>query len=166
MGLILVLGGTRSGKSDVAARLAGVDRPVTYLATGVPSPDDAEFAQRVALHRQARPDLWKTVEVAPDDDLVTLVATIDGALLLDSLGTWLAVQPDFSAEGDELAGALADRSEPTVVVSDEVGLGVHPSSAEGRQFREALGSLNRAVATRADRVLLIVAGRALELGEL
>jgi adenosylcobinamide kinase/adenosylcobinamide-phosphate guanylyltransferase len=78
----------------------------------------------------------------------------------------LAVQPDFSAEGDELAGALADRSEPTVVVSDEVGLGVHPSSAEGRQFREALGSLNRAVATRADRVLLIVAGRALELGEL
>jgi adenosylcobinamide kinase/adenosylcobinamide-phosphate guanylyltransferase len=166
VGLILVLGGTRSGKSEVAERVAGLDRPVTYLATGVSSPDDAEFAERVALHRQARPDHWETVEVGPEDELVALVATTGGALLLDSLGTWLAVQPGFRVDGDLLAGALADRSEPTVVVSDEVGLGVHPSTAQGRQYRDALGSLNRAVAARADRVLLIVAGRVLELDEL
>jgi adenosyl cobinamide kinase/adenosyl cobinamide phosphate guanylyltransferase len=60
---------------------------------------------------------------------------------------------------------LKEREGETVVVSDEVGLGVHPSSAMGRQFRDALGAVNQAVAAVSDRVLLVVAGRALRLDE-
>jgi adenosylcobinamide kinase/adenosylcobinamide-phosphate guanylyltransferase len=48
-------------------------------------------------------------------------------------------------------------------VSDEVGLGVHPSTEVGRRFRDSLGAANREVAAEADRVLLVVAGRVLEL---
>jgi adenosyl cobinamide kinase/adenosyl cobinamide phosphate guanylyltransferase len=51
------------------------------------------------------------------------------------------------------------------VVSDEVGLGVHPSTDVGRSFRDALGTLNRVVADASDEVLLVVAGRILRLDE-
>jgi adenosyl cobinamide kinase/adenosyl cobinamide phosphate guanylyltransferase len=59
--------------------------------------------------------------------------------------------------------ALRGRSGDTVVVSEEVGLGVHPSSEVGRKFRDVLGTANQAVAELADRVLLVVAGRVLPL---
>ncbi len=55
------------------------------------------------------------------------------------------------------------RSADTVLVSDEVGLSVHPPTALGRQFVDAVGDCNRAIAAIADRVLLVVAGRTLEL---
>jgi adenosyl cobinamide kinase/adenosyl cobinamide phosphate guanylyltransferase len=67
------------------------------------------------------------------------------------------------ALGAALCEVLAKRDGDTVVVSDEVGLAVHPSSAEGRHFRDALGSLNHAVSAVADMAYLVVAGRAIEL---
>jgi adenosyl cobinamide kinase/adenosyl cobinamide phosphate guanylyltransferase len=79
------------------------------------------------------------------------------------LGTWLAGFADFAPDTAQLCAALQQRPGDTVVVSDEVGLGVHPSSEVGRQFRDALGGVNRSVADFADRVLLVVAGRVLEL---
>ena len=56
------------------------------------------------------------------------------------------------------------RDGDSVVVSDEVGMGVHPSTADGRAFRDALGVANRTIADVADDVVLVVAGRALRLG--
>ena len=56
-----------------------------------------------------------------------------------------------------------DHDGDVIVVSDEVGLGVHPSTEAGRRFRDALGLVNQAVAAVADEVLLVVAGRALRL---
>ncbi len=66
-------------------------------------------------------------------------------------------------DADALCHALAHRDGPTVVVSEEVGLGVHPSTEAGRAFRDVLGDVNRAVADVADEVLLVVAGRVLPL---
>jgi adenosyl cobinamide kinase/adenosyl cobinamide phosphate guanylyltransferase len=62
-----------------------------------------------------------------------------------------------------LCDALRARAGDAVLVSEEVGLGVHPSSEAGRRFRDALGALNVAVAEVADEVLLVVAGRVLPL---
>ena len=62
-----------------------------------------------------------------------------------------------------LLAALGARTGPTVLVSEEVGLGVHPSTEVGGRFRDALGSLNQAVAELADEVLLVIAGRVLPL---
>lgn len=161
----LVLGGARSGKSAVAerraARLAG-DGPVTYLATAAVADDDADFAARVATHRDRRPATWTTVETGAD-----LVAHLDataGVVLVDSLGTWVAAHPDLDADGAGLADALARRSDPTVVVAEEVGLGLHPTTEVGRRFRDVLGEVNRQVADVADPVWLVVAGRVLPLG--
>jgi adenosylcobinamide kinase/adenosylcobinamide-phosphate guanylyltransferase len=88
---------------------------------------------------------------------------MDGVVIVDSLGSWLAGQREFRADGPALCAALCDRVGDAVVVSEEVGLGVHPYSETGRRFRDALGTLNLQVANAADRVLLVIAGRTLEL---
>ena len=163
--ITLILGGARSGKSSVAetraTQAAGPAGGVTYIATIWPteSGPDADLDARVAAHRAGRPSSWATVE--PPYELCDVLAATTGVVLLDSLGSWLTAQPDMNVDRDSVASALAARSEPTIVVSDEVGWGVHPESAIGRQFRDELGSLNRAVADVADDVLVVVAGRIL-----
>lgn len=182
--MALVLGGARSGKSEVGERLAGeMGRPVTYVATGVgggrpvtyvdtggaaarsegDGGEDPSWSERLAAHRARRPAGWSTIELGTGADLGGVLAGLDGTALVDSLGTWLAGQDGFSADGEGLGAVLAQRRGDTIVVSDEVGLGVHPSSEAGRRFRDALGALNRQVANRADHVLLVVAGMVLPL---
>ena len=158
--LTLVLGGARSGKSEVAERLAG-DGPVTYVATGTAT--DAGMADRIERHRRRRPASWVTVEVDGHGRLAQTLLDLDGPVLLDSLTTWVAAAADFEQDADDLCAALAKRTGDTVVVSDEVGLGVSPSTDVGNRFRDALGLLNQRVAAAADDVLLVVAGRTLRL---
>jgi len=158
--LTLVLGGAASGKSSIAERLvaeAGTD--IVYVATGVVTDDD--MAARIAAHRDRRPPTWTTVETS---DLPATVANLPAQpALIDSLGTWVAHTHDFAVDVDALVAALRTRTAPTVVVSDEVSLGVHPETETGRRFRDALGHVNRFVGDVADEVLFVVAGRVLRL---
>ena len=159
--ITLVLGGARSGKSEVAERLtATLPTPVTYIATAR-NPDD-DFAARIAVHRDRRPSDWKTVEAGAD-----LVAALhdagDSTVLIDALGPWVAAHDGFRTDTDAFVAALTARAGDSVVVSEEVGLSVHPSSEAGRKFRDALGDVNRAVADAADEVLFVIAGRVLPL---
>ena len=163
--ITFVLGGARSGKSELAERLAlAGDGRVRYLATGWADPGDADMAARIDRHRHARSDRFETVE-AGADLVAALGAEPDIAVLVDALGTWVARHPDFVVPTDELVAVLSTRTSPTVVVSDEVGLGVHPETAVGRQFRDALGFLNQRVAAIASVSYLVVAGRAIVLGD-
>jgi len=169
--ITLVLGGARSGKSEIAEKLAlGFGAPVTYVATGSTGEGDADWTERVRRHRERRPGDWMTLEVGPMEDLGAAIRAVTGPALVDSLGTWVAGLPGFGADGPHYSalcdglGARRAAGRPTVVVSEEVGLGVHPSTSAGRLFRDALGSLNRMVADSADSVLLVVAGRVLTLG--
>jgi adenosyl cobinamide kinase/adenosyl cobinamide phosphate guanylyltransferase len=157
--ITLILGGARSGKSELAERLvARLPRPITYVATGVAS--DPDIAARIAAHRARRPATWATVEPA---DLVAAVAEVTGTLLVDALGAWVAGAEGFGVDVDGLIAALTRRTGDAIVVSEEVGLGVHPSTEAGRRFRDALGVVNGRVAEVAGDVLLVVAGRALRL---
>jgi adenosyl cobinamide kinase/adenosyl cobinamide phosphate guanylyltransferase len=159
--IVLVLGGARSGKSAFAERLAtGFPEPVTYVATLVVG-DDPEMADRVATHRERRPASWSTVE--PGAELPDALSRLGGTALVDSLGPWLAGRAGMATDPGPLCTALTRRAGDTVVVSEEVGLGVHPSSETGRHFRDQLGTINQAVAEVADRVVLVVAGRGLDL---
>jgi adenosyl cobinamide kinase/adenosyl cobinamide phosphate guanylyltransferase len=162
--ITLVLGGARSGKSELAERMAAaLARPVTYVATAEIG-NDSDFAARVEAHRNRRPADWRTVEAGAG--LIGALEALGpeaGAVLVDSLGTWVAAAPDFRVDATGLRAALMARTGPTVVVSEEVGLGVHPSTDVGVRFRDALGVLNRTVADVADEVLLVVAGRTLRL---
>ena len=116
--------------------------------------------ERVAAHRARRPPTWTTVE---SQDLLGALPGLAGTVVVDSLTAWVAAAEGFSVDTDALCAVLADHGGDLVIVSDEVGLGVHPSTAAGRLFRDALGLVNQAVAAVADDVLLVVAGRALRL---
>lgn len=161
--ITLVLGGTRSGKSHVAERLAGSGEPVTYVATARFDPDDADHRARIDAHRRRRPAGWVTVECGVPDDLTTALRTRQGTVVVDSVGSWVAAHPDLAIDTDGLIGALVARTSPSILVSEEVGFAVHPPTELGRRFVDVVGSLNQELATVSSRVLLVVAGRILEL---
>ena len=92
--ITLVLGGTRSGKSEVAEGLLPATGPVTYVATGQVTDPDME--RRIDVHRARRPGWWTTVEAGAD-----LLAALDqagGPVLVDSLGTWVAAHDDLAPD--------------------------------------------------------------------
>jgi cobalamin 5'-phosphate synthase/cobalamin synthase len=160
--ITLVLGGVRSGKSEVAETLAGTG-PVTYIATAGQPGGDADFAARIERHRRRRPPHWMTVE--EPHDLAGALARVEGTVLVDALGMWVAntMESEGGPDLDLLVKALRNRDGDVVIVSEEVGLGVHPPTAAGRRFADLLGEANRRLAEVADRCLLVVAGRVVEL---
>jgi adenosylcobinamide kinase/adenosylcobinamide-phosphate guanylyltransferase len=124
--IVLVIGGTRSGKSEVAEQVATrLGGTVTYVATARVD-DDHDLASRVARHRARRPAAWDTVE-APAD-LVQTLRDAHGTVLVDSIGTWVAATSDFAVDHTALCAALEARDGDTVVVTEEVGMSVHPTT--------------------------------------
>jgi len=170
MPLTMLFGGARSGKSALAVGLGERhDGPVAYIATA-PIVDD-DMAQRVARHRAERPAAWSTIEEPLD--LAGAIARASGAMLLiDCLTLW-ASNLMWDDRGDaeierlatEAANLTASLDTPVVAISNEVGLGVHPETALGRRYRDVLGRVNQAWAGVADRSLLLVAGKAIPLGD-
>jgi adenosyl cobinamide kinase/adenosyl cobinamide phosphate guanylyltransferase len=158
--MTLVLGGARSGKSRYAEELiAGHAAPWVYIATA--QAFDDEMRTRIARHQARRNSDWRTIE-APTD----LAAAIAGAamrpVLVDCLTLWLTNLVlgghDIHAAVSALEAALHRRRRPTVLVSNELGLGVVPATPLGRSFRDEAGWLNQRMAARADRVLFMIAG--------
>jgi adenosylcobinamide kinase/adenosylcobinamide-phosphate guanylyltransferase len=167
---VLVLGGARSGKSRFAEDLHSGQDDVEYVACGpVADGTDAEWADRVAIHRARRPAAWRTVETV---DVAAVLSSPGPPALVDCLSTWLArtmddcgvwsEAPDADARlaeaVDRLVDAWTSSRRSVTAVSNEVGSGVVPATASGRRFRDELGVLNARVAARADRVWLLTAG--------
>ena len=167
MPLTLLLGGARSGKSTLAVEIARRwPGAVTFVATA--EAGDADMAERIARHRRERPPSWRCVE-EPLDLGRALAAAGDGGAIVDCLTLWVAnlleqrSAEETLAEARRVAALAAGRDGSTVAVSNEVGLGVHPATARGREFRDVLGRVNAIWARVADEALFVVAGRALEL---
>jgi adenosylcobinamide kinase/adenosylcobinamide-phosphate guanylyltransferase len=184
--LTLILGGARSGKSDLAERLAAASgRPVLFVATM--EPGDEETRARIAAHQAGRPPTWRTVEEPLEvaSALRTHARSGDFAII-DCITLWVtnlmlarisdmdniapgearSIIDEASARAVKLAEWCVAFDGEVAVVSNEVGAGVVPAYPLGRVFRDAMGSANRALAARADRVYCLVAGLALELKSL
>ena len=159
--LTLVLGGARSGKSRYAESLiARLPQPWIYIATA--EARDDEMAARVAAHRAHREAGWQTVEAPHAVPEALTQAPAEAAVLVDCLTLWLTnvMLGSFDVENRtvKLEDALRAREGQTVLVSNEVGLGIVPEWELGRRFRDAQGILNQRMAALADRVVLMVAG--------
>ena len=158
-----MLGGARSGKSRFALD-ALASRSAVFVATA--SPGDDDLTHRIERHRAERPRHWRTVE--EPFDVVRALRDLAGrtdALLLDCVTMWVANRqlrgdPDDRIVGDAeaLADVIRERLYDLVLVSNEVGEGVHPPTALGMQFRDLLGLVNQRLAAASDRVVLMVAG--------
>jgi histidinol-phosphate/aromatic aminotransferase/cobyric acid decarboxylase-like protein/adenosyl cobinamide kinase/adenosyl cobinamide phosphate guanylyltransferase len=183
MSLTLVLGGTRSGKSAYAERIVGATGlPVRYVATADGS--DSTMAERIAAHVERRPPDWQVVEV--EDTLTHALAAPAGTCtLLDGLGVWIAgvlhrggvlgcssngsstraharVRKHVLGQVQRLVHAAAG-PDPIVVVAEHAGEGLLPADAPTRAWLDLLGEAVQRLSVAAERVELVVAGRALTL---
>jgi adenosyl cobinamide kinase/adenosyl cobinamide phosphate guanylyltransferase len=169
MPLLVLLGGARSGKSTLAQRLASAtDAAVTLIATA--EAHDDEMAERIAAHRASRPSEWTTIEEPVELAGALAAVPPHACVIVDCLTLWvsnlLLAGWDASRIQDEatrVAAQAADRVGPTLVVSNEVGMGVVPAYELGRSFRDVQGRVNTVFCDVADRSVLVFAGRALDL---
>jgi adenosylcobinamide kinase/adenosylcobinamide-phosphate guanylyltransferase len=180
--ITFVLGGSGSGKSEFAERLAReAPGKIIYLATADAA--DAEMASRIALHKSRRPASWDTweggVETLPR--AARKLAGDYDLLLIDSLTTYISalfVSSRASEDDDETAWAepaekilkgvseiftgfaetVRDTPKRLIVVSDEVGCGVVPAYRMGRRFRDIQGRANQTAAALSDEAVLVAAG--------
>lgn len=171
--LTLILGGARSGKSTLAERLAPRRGRVLFVATAQALDD--EMAARIRAHRQGRPASWDTLE-EPRQLQQALRPHLHNydVFLLDCVTMWvsnLLLDQEDPYEGERrvldaatsLLDTMRDSQARWILVSNEVGLGLVPGYPLGRMFRDTLGRVNQAIASRADQVTLMVAGLSLDI---
>jgi adenosylcobinamide kinase / adenosylcobinamide-phosphate guanylyltransferase len=175
--ITLILGGARSGKSSFAQQLAGeTGRRVLYLATALVNDD--EMVRRVAAHKASRPREWETLEASENiANALRDNSTQYDCILLDCvtllLGNMFHNLSDSAGEEDlirtadeimrDLILAIDSRTEPWILVTNEVGLGLVPDNLMGRVFRDVQGRANQQLAARADVVYMLAAGIPLKI---
>jgi len=170
--LTLLIGGVRAGKSARALSLANTRRASgTMLFVATAQAFDDEMRARIDAHRRERSEEWETLEspidIARDIERRRSREPLVSVIVVDCLTLWvsnilLALTEDADAEAvvaqhtRELLASLTGM--PSIVVTNEVGLGVVPATALGRRYRDALGRANQLVASAADEVTLMIAG--------
>jgi adenosylcobinamide kinase/adenosylcobinamide-phosphate guanylyltransferase len=166
--LTLVLGGARSGKSAWAEQaIRSAASAATYIATAEAL--DEEMRERIRVHRARRDGFWTTREAPLELAAAIGDAPAQAPVLVDCLTIWLSnlmhARRDIGREVGRLEDALAGRPAPTLLIANEVGLGIVPENALARRFRDEAGRLNQRLAAAADRVVLLVAGIAMMVKE-
>jgi adenosylcobinamide kinase/adenosylcobinamide-phosphate guanylyltransferase len=168
----LILGGARSGKSAYAETQASVSgRAVVCVTTCATAFADAEMRERIRLHREHRPAHWQTIEDRFDLDALCSEHPRK-TLLVDCLTLWLSFHATlaelFGEEHvlrrlDAMLQAARTHGTHLILVSNELGLGLVPSSPMGRVFRDLSGRANQRLAAQADTVEIVIAGLPLRL---
>ncbi len=167
--LILVLGGAASGKSQAALDKAGLREPKAFVATGQAL--DGEMKARIERHRKTRAADWATAEVPQS---LAEWFDVEGpryrTIVVDCLTLWMSnvcgrriVGKDLTHTVDELVQAIRRTPARVVLVSNELGFGLVPTSRDARAFRDLAGRINQQVAAAADEVYFVVAGQLLKL---
>lgn len=165
MGLRLIIGGARSGKSahaqalaETEARLRGGSPVMIATAQAL----DDEMGERIARHRAERGPAWRTVETPLDPASAIAALTPADCAVVDCLTLWLSnlmfVERDIEAATEALLQAATDSRGEIVFVANEVGMSIVPENALARRFRDEAGRLNRRAAERCDQVTVMFAG--------
>ncbi len=178
-----MIGGARSGKSKYAVELATQwAAPTLFVATA--EARDAEMRARIERHRSERPPAWRTLE-EPIEIARRVASEVEqgSVVVVDCLTVWVSNLLEFhisdASEPEEreveearlqaldelerLCGLREERELRLIVISNEVGTGLVPPSPLGRCYRDLLGEVNQMVARRADKVVLLVAGIAVDI---
>ncbi|TYQ16417.1 UNVERIFIED_CONTAM: adenosylcobinamide kinase /adenosylcobinamide-phosphate guanylyltransferase [Acetivibrio alkalicellulosi] len=176
--VILVTGGSRSGKSSFAESIAKkYGNNVLYIATSIPFDDEMKI--RVRKHREQRPEYWQTLEAYKDFDIylkehtcqkevllldcITLMVT---NIILEERCDWEKISLEevsfierrVEKEVEKLLHEVEKGSATLIAVTNEVGMGIIPSNRLSRIFSDIAGRINQKLAKVADEVFLCVSG--------
>lgn len=174
--IVLVTGGSRSGKSDFAEgyikNLFDQGEKVGYIATSQIFDDEMKF--RVELHQKRRPAAWTTYEAPYSAHLALEQASKEGctAILFDCVTIYMsnllcsAESIDDSGKNyalahekiNKLIEAARDNKGTTVFVTNEVGAGIVPENRLAREYRDIAGLANQWLAKEADEAYFVVCG--------
>ena len=167
--LTFLTGGARAGKSHLATQIA-IDSGLACVFIATAQALDEDMTARIARHRADRPEGWSTIEEPLDVIGALERADRDAAVIVDCLTLWVTnlmfedlADDDIFKRAEEAAAAAVQRTAPTIVVTNEVGSGVHPETELGMRFRDTLGRVNAIWAARSDEAFLVVAGKRLPL---
>jgi adenosylcobinamide kinase/adenosylcobinamide-phosphate guanylyltransferase len=173
--LIYVTGGSRSGKSEYAEKLAMAYPSAAYIATAKCC--DSEMQERIRRHRARRPEGWRTIESYAD--IAEQLQNVPESVALIDCITVMVTNLMFDAETDwdnlpqerinEIENMILDKARSiaeaahtypadVILVTGELGMGVVPAYALGRIFRDIAGRANQILATAADEAWFVVSG--------
>ncbi|MEM9674262.1 MAG: bifunctional adenosylcobinamide kinase/adenosylcobinamide-phosphate guanylyltransferase [Bacteroidota bacterium] len=162
-----ISGGERSGKSHYAMDLAlGLSDQPIYLATS--RKWDSDFEKRVARHQDERDQRWETWE---EEKFIGKLNVSGRVVVLDCITLWLTnwfvdLKQDIDAclhHGKQELAQLFQQEATLIIISNEIGMGVHAESHMGRKFVELQGWMNQFIAKRADKAVFMVSGLPLQL---
>lgn len=163
--LTFILGGARSGKSRQAVSLAReISNSVVFVATAVAC--DEEMQLRINKHKVERPITWQVFEEPVDIlPIFERIQPYVSVVILDCLTIFIA-NLLLGGAREELVESIILKLIPlikksnfeTIIVANEVGLGIVPNNFLSRNFRDVAGKVNQTVAKNADRVLFMISG--------
>lgn len=176
--IILVTGGSRSGKSTFAENMIKEqEKKVLYIATSIPY--DEEMKDRVRKHKERRPAHWETFEGYKDFHNRFRSLNHYDFMLLDCITIMVSnLMFDYSGESlenmtkddinrmenwiieqvDEFIESASSHCESLIMVTNEVGYGIVPENKLSRVFRDIAGRVNQYIAKKAQEVYLVVCG--------
>ena len=167
-GLVLISGPTKSGKSKLAEFLIKDQDCITYIATSKPRNNDNDWLNRIAIHRKRRPNSWNLIEHPHDICSEIELIGKKESILLDSLG---GLVEQYLMENDHkwkifqrvFVKCITQNNYCIIVVSEEIGWGLVPSTPIGHLFRERLSKLSSLISRYSTRKWLAINGTAIDL---
>ena len=178
--IILVTGGSASGKSSFSERLLNNEKNILYIATAIVN--DEETKRRVEHHKERRDERYRTHEGFEDLDKVVEKSDED-AILLDCISLFITnqmfkknrdydfisldevddIKNDIEDELKDFINKCREKNKMLVMVTNEVGCGIVPEFKVNRIFRSLIGSTNQLVASLCDEVYLVSCGLPIKL---
>ena len=160
--LTFITGGARSGKSRYAQELALQRSPQpVYVATA--RIWDADFMERIDRHRKQRGPEWISLEEEKQLSRLPLAGKV---VVIDCITLWITnffsdthynVDTCLEACTQEL-DKLLQQDADLIVISNEIGMGLHADTESGRKFTDLHGWINQYIAARANRVIFMISG--------
>ena len=166
--IILITGGTKSGKSEFAEHLAKETKKLSYIALSKNNIDDKEWQKKINLHRKRRPKHWELIETA---DLLNTLSKEDGPLLIDSIGGFVMESIDkehneWSRKLQSLINHLIKRRSITFIVVEQVGWSLVSEYKIGNIYIERIGELQKRITKISKDNWLAINGRAIKIDEI
>lgn len=165
--IIFITGGTRSGKSKYAQEVAlSLSDSPMYVATAKVWDDD--FEKRVKRHQNDRDERWTNME---EQRTVSELPIVDRVCVIDCVTLWLTnffvdTKNDVEASHALLRkeiDALFTKPGTFIIISNEIGMGVHADTEIGRKFTDLQGWANQYIAAKANEVVFMVSGIAVKI---
>ena len=157
-----ITGGARSGKSAYAQELAlGFNQNPIYLATA--RNWDADFDQRIKRHQNDRDERWENIE---EEKYPSKINFNNRVVVIDCVTLWLTnFYVDTKYDIDESLkqfkvefNLLAMQNATFIIISNELGMGLHADTESGRKFTDLQGWANQYIAKKADKAIFMVSG--------